>query len=695
MATRNIGLVLDGGGGKGAYQLGVWKALRDTGLDERIAQISGASVGGLNAALMVQGDYDLAEKIWFEEIKSLKPTRIHMWVEDIIKKHLDFSAFSKSEIVCWLATTCISPNIGKIECLEPDERKLCKERAHYFNMSVLNKKDCHKLLTEEVISRAVMLATCALPIICTSKGIDGLWYLDGGLVDNSPVTPIFDVPCYSDKIPKCDIIIVVHLDPVANDYDPGVWDGVTVLQITPNTDVGGFFTGTVNFNPDNARRLAEAGYQDSLPLFRSFLENEEKANFSLLIEKEDKAQKQASQDKTHKALEDIQKFKDRVKEMDASFVNELTYSVIRDQDTRVDWNVFQQMTPEEKYTLKTELSFLLAQNQAKVQYLDVSGFRLIGQLICGKRRKGQRQLMVNNNAIHALLNQLINQIDLELQLFKQEQLKQAEKHNKNLFKILHTQLLLIDVIDKNNSKCDPDQYEQVVQDILDTENDLILELQQEEVFHFQFRILRLVPQEQVVITEHGLVDKMSFTFRRNLDMENNVFDESVFSKIQPLSYQQPFDAIILPYGAYQKHASDITRINTKQRIDFNQYQMRLFMRNHSFLPRQQIVMIDIYDGKSYISGFVVGENNTYTTVFENEEASWYFGPMKRKAEKCFEKNGIEPQSTKFGISSSMIGESWNKWYKNMADIFLLDENQLWQDENAIQCLLNLSTADKM
>ena len=75
MANRDIGLVLDGGGGKGAYQIGVWKALRETGLDQRIAVISGASVGGLNAALMVQGDPEKAEQIWFRELRNLKPTR--------------------------------------------------------------------------------------------------------------------------------------------------------------------------------------------------------------------------------------------------------------------------------------------------------------------------------------------------------------------------------------------------------------------------------------------------------------------------------------------------------------------------------------------------------------------------------------------------------------------------------------------
>ena len=46
-----IGLVLSGGGARGAYEIGVWKAICELGLDKRIVAISGTSVGGINAAM--------------------------------------------------------------------------------------------------------------------------------------------------------------------------------------------------------------------------------------------------------------------------------------------------------------------------------------------------------------------------------------------------------------------------------------------------------------------------------------------------------------------------------------------------------------------------------------------------------------------------------------------------------------------
>ena len=49
------GLVLSGGGGKGAYELGVWKALVEMKLDKYIEVISGTSIGAFNAALFAQG----------------------------------------------------------------------------------------------------------------------------------------------------------------------------------------------------------------------------------------------------------------------------------------------------------------------------------------------------------------------------------------------------------------------------------------------------------------------------------------------------------------------------------------------------------------------------------------------------------------------------------------------------------------
>ena len=62
--AKKIGLVFAGGGGKGAYHIGVWKALREYGIDKNITAVAGTSVGALNAALLAHGDYGLAEDVW-------------------------------------------------------------------------------------------------------------------------------------------------------------------------------------------------------------------------------------------------------------------------------------------------------------------------------------------------------------------------------------------------------------------------------------------------------------------------------------------------------------------------------------------------------------------------------------------------------------------------------------------------------
>ena len=57
-----FGLVLEGGGARGAYHIGAYKAIKE--LDIEIGGIAGTSIGAINGAMMVQGDYDLLEKVW-------------------------------------------------------------------------------------------------------------------------------------------------------------------------------------------------------------------------------------------------------------------------------------------------------------------------------------------------------------------------------------------------------------------------------------------------------------------------------------------------------------------------------------------------------------------------------------------------------------------------------------------------------
>ena len=57
-----FGLVLEGGGARGAYHVGAYKAIKELNIE--IGGIAGTSIGAINGAMMVQGDYELLEKIW-------------------------------------------------------------------------------------------------------------------------------------------------------------------------------------------------------------------------------------------------------------------------------------------------------------------------------------------------------------------------------------------------------------------------------------------------------------------------------------------------------------------------------------------------------------------------------------------------------------------------------------------------------
>ena len=60
--NKTYGLALEGGGAKGAYQIGAWKALREAGI--RFSAVSGTSVGALNGAMIVMDDLEKAENVW-------------------------------------------------------------------------------------------------------------------------------------------------------------------------------------------------------------------------------------------------------------------------------------------------------------------------------------------------------------------------------------------------------------------------------------------------------------------------------------------------------------------------------------------------------------------------------------------------------------------------------------------------------
>ena len=62
MQETKRAVVLSGGGTKGAYEIGVWRALNELSIDYHI--VTGTSIGSINGALMTMQDYDLASRVW-------------------------------------------------------------------------------------------------------------------------------------------------------------------------------------------------------------------------------------------------------------------------------------------------------------------------------------------------------------------------------------------------------------------------------------------------------------------------------------------------------------------------------------------------------------------------------------------------------------------------------------------------------
>ncbi len=88
--SRNIGLVFSGGGGKGAYEIGVWNYLREAKLDKKVKIISGTSVGALNAALFAGSTYRKAKTLWHNISKEKKLDPRMSWdVKEWIEKPRD------------------------------------------------------------------------------------------------------------------------------------------------------------------------------------------------------------------------------------------------------------------------------------------------------------------------------------------------------------------------------------------------------------------------------------------------------------------------------------------------------------------------------------------------------------------------------------------------------------------------------
>ena len=94
MKNGKRAVVLSGGGTKGAYEIGVWRALRELSVDYQIVTCS--SIVSINGAMMAMGAYEKAYQVWN-----------HMVMEDLMQNPRREKGFFRSAAEAFLQTNKI------------------------------------------------------------------------------------------------------------------------------------------------------------------------------------------------------------------------------------------------------------------------------------------------------------------------------------------------------------------------------------------------------------------------------------------------------------------------------------------------------------------------------------------------------------------------------------------------------------
>lgn len=249
--TKEYGLVLDGGGARGAYQIGAWKALREAGV--KIEAVAGTSVGALNGALICMGDLEKAEKIWremtFSTVMDVDDEEMEGWfsgqtsVRDILKTLWEKVKDGGVDI------TPLRNLIHQV--IDEEQIRNCGKEFCLSTFSLTDKKELTLSVAdiEDGLLEDFLLASAYL-IGFKNEPLHGKKYTDGGIANNVPVNSLLERGYEN--------LIVVRI------HGPG-WeqrvkfpeDG-TFCEVSPRVKLGSI----LEFSAKRSRQNLTIGYYD-------------------------------------------------------------------------------------------------------------------------------------------------------------------------------------------------------------------------------------------------------------------------------------------------------------------------------------------------------------------------------------------------------------------------------------------------
>jgi len=241
------GLVLSGGGAKGAYEIGVYKALKEIG--EEFAVVTGASIGSLNALFVAQDELDAAINGWrtFTNAESL-----------FSSEETDAQAFKKILVKNAFKGGVSTDGLKAIVASMISEEKIRKSSIRYGCVIVNAKTFKHREVTIDEIPEGQLfdyaIASCSLYPIFKLANIDDQKYMDGGWYDNIPINLAIDM--------GAERVIAVDLKAPGNNHRKPK-KPIEIIKIKPSRKT----ESIILFDEKRVEDDMKLGYLDTLKVY--------------------------------------------------------------------------------------------------------------------------------------------------------------------------------------------------------------------------------------------------------------------------------------------------------------------------------------------------------------------------------------------------------------------------------------------
>lgn len=256
-----LGLVLEGGGARGAYEIGAVRAFLENGY--KFDGIVGTSIGAVNGAVIAQGDFDAALDIW----KNMTTEKLFPDDAEFLKmladRELDAddipTAIRKLRVLIknkGIDTKYIKRLLD--EYINEDKLRMSETDFGLVTYSVSDRKKL-SLFKSDIPKGELdnyLLASSMLPVFKNEK-IDGKYFADGGYVDICP---------YNMLIEKgYDELVVIRVFGVGLTRKMKSRDA-KIQMVVPSDKL----CGMLDFSKEAVHSAMEMGYFDALRIIKGY-----------------------------------------------------------------------------------------------------------------------------------------------------------------------------------------------------------------------------------------------------------------------------------------------------------------------------------------------------------------------------------------------------------------------------------------